>query len=98
MPSAAVEGMEFLRTMRCGDHTHPLVRMHLKAPESPEAQLFAAFAIQDADLAETLPGFASQKRASDLCADSPGSLNCPPGSEIIRVWDTGLQRYIYCCS
>jgi hypothetical protein len=42
IPVAQIESVEVLRTVRCRDHAHPLVKLHLKAPQSDEGMVFAA--------------------------------------------------------
>jgi hypothetical protein len=41
IPQAIIEGIEYLTTISCGDHTHPLVKISFKEPQSEEASLFA---------------------------------------------------------
>jgi hypothetical protein len=51
IPVGMVEQVEFLRFVSCRDHSHPFVRLHLKAPgEGSEAAVFAAL------LKNALPG------------------------------------------
>jgi len=42
VPVASVESVEVLDVVPCDDHTHPLVTLTLKAPESSEGAMFAA--------------------------------------------------------
>ena len=42
VPLDAIESVEVLDVVPCDDHTHPLVTLTLKAPESPEGTMFAA--------------------------------------------------------
>ena len=44
VPLSQIERVEVMRTVRCRDHSHPLVKLHLKAPQSEEGVLFAALA------------------------------------------------------
>ncbi|MEA2372022.1 MAG: hypothetical protein QOH12_2416 [Solirubrobacteraceae bacterium] len=44
VPLSQIERVEVVRTVRCRDHSHPLVKLHLKAPQSEEGVLFAALA------------------------------------------------------
>lgn len=44
VPLSQIERVELVRTVRCRDHSHPLVKLHLKAPQSEEGLLFAALA------------------------------------------------------
>jgi hypothetical protein len=44
IPVSLLESVEFLRTMPCKDHSHPLVTLLFRAPQSAEAQTFAAIA------------------------------------------------------
>src|SRR5436190_1043579 len=43
IPIAAIDKIDYISTMRCGDHTHPYVKLHFKEPpaENKIAGLFA---------------------------------------------------------
>ena len=41
IPLSIIEGIEYLTTIPCRDHSHPLVNISLKQPQSEEASLFA---------------------------------------------------------
>lgn len=42
IPLELIENVEVIRIVPCKDHTHPLVRLHLKTPKTPEAKVFAS--------------------------------------------------------
>ena len=42
VPLGLIEDAEVLRLVPCRDHSHPLIRLNLKVPETPEAQLFSS--------------------------------------------------------
>ncbi|MEI5135090.1 hypothetical protein RB199_26490 [Streptomyces libani] len=44
IPIGAIESIEHLGSISCEEHTHPLVNISFKAPQSDEALLFASFA------------------------------------------------------
>jgi hypothetical protein len=44
VPVSLIDRVDFLRVMPCKDHSHPLVTLIFSAPQSPEAQTFAAIA------------------------------------------------------
>jgi len=44
IPVSSVEKVEVLEIAPCKTHSHPLVNLYLKSPQSPEAQLFSALA------------------------------------------------------
>jgi hypothetical protein len=42
IPLTSIETVEFLNLAPCKDHTHPLVLLHMKQPETDEGQLFSS--------------------------------------------------------
>jgi len=42
IPVDSIESIDMLNLIPCGEHTHPLVMLRLKAPESDEGRVFAA--------------------------------------------------------
>jgi hypothetical protein len=42
IPLTSIETVEFLNLAPCKDHTHPLVLLHLKEPETDEGRLFSS--------------------------------------------------------
>ena len=42
IPVSSISRVEFLRVARCKDHTHPLVDVYLKPPESTDGRLYVA--------------------------------------------------------
>src|SRR5690606_29996838 len=42
IPVEHIEDVEILKTVPCKDHAHPLVRLNLKTPTTPEAKIFAS--------------------------------------------------------
>jgi hypothetical protein len=42
IPLDLIEDVEVLKTVPCKDHAHPLVRLNLKTPRTPEAKIFSA--------------------------------------------------------
>jgi hypothetical protein len=56
VPLALVERVELGGMVPCRDHSHPLVKLELKEPESEEARLFAALARSRAGSAPAIAG------------------------------------------
>lgn len=46
IPLEFIEDVEMIKTITCKDHTHPLVKLSVKRPETPEGKIF--FAILEA--------------------------------------------------
>jgi hypothetical protein len=44
VPLTLIDRIDFLRVVRCKDHSHPLVTLIFSVPQTPEAQTFAAIA------------------------------------------------------
>ncbi len=44
IPLASIESVEVVDVVPCKDHTHPLVNLRLKSPETSEGKLYAALA------------------------------------------------------
>jgi hypothetical protein len=44
VPLTLIDRVDFLRVVRCKDHSHPLVTLIFSLPKTPEAQTFAAIA------------------------------------------------------
>ena len=42
IPLDLIDDVEVLKTVPCKDHAHPLVRLSLKTPRTPEAKIFSA--------------------------------------------------------
>lgn len=42
IPLELIDDVEVLRTVRCKEHTHPLIKLNLKTPKSPEGKIFLA--------------------------------------------------------
>ena len=63
----SIETIEFLNFVPCDDHTHPLVLLVLKQPETDEGQLFAA-------LVQAASGRIDKRDVGFLCVLPPGSL------------------------
>ena len=42
IPLELIDDAEILKTVPCKDHTHPLVRLNLKTPTTPEAKIFSS--------------------------------------------------------
>lgn len=47
VPISLIESVEHLDVVTCGSHTHPLVRILLKEPESEEARAIMQFAVSE---------------------------------------------------
>lgn len=44
MPTSAIEKVQFIQTVQCKDHTHPLVHIFFREPQTDEGRAFAAVA------------------------------------------------------
>lgn len=42
VPLESIASVEVLRTVACKDHSHPLVKLELKPPDTPEGRLFSS--------------------------------------------------------
>ncbi len=76
IPLELIEDVEILKTIPCKDHTHPLVRLNLKTPTTPEAKIFSSILQgMQSSLEGTQPAFAVQQQL-----DPWGDPECPPGT------------------
>jgi hypothetical protein len=46
IPTSTIEKVQFIQTVRCKDHTHPLVHIFFREPQNDEGRAFAAVAHQ----------------------------------------------------
>lgn len=56
VPLKFIDRVDFLRVVRCKDHSHPLVTLIFSIPESEEAKIFAAIAKVTSTTSSNLPG------------------------------------------
>jgi hypothetical protein len=56
VPLMLIDCVDFLRVVRCKDHSHPLVTLIFSVPQTPEAQTFAAIANLTRTTSSNLPG------------------------------------------
>jgi hypothetical protein len=42
IPLKAIASVEVIRTVACKDHSHPLVKLNMRAPDSPDGELFSS--------------------------------------------------------
>ena len=75
IPLDLIEQIEFIRTVRCRDHEHPLVRLHLKEPDPANtvAAVFAALvkAAPSQQVPSAVPLRETRHRGSDVGARHP---------------------------
>jgi hypothetical protein len=84
IPLDAIESVEYESLVRCHDHQHPFVQLHLKAPtDNPTATLFAELLMHGA-------GAASSESIADLASDSGESFEEP--AESLRLLASTTQR------
>jgi hypothetical protein len=86
--------------VHCGGHTHPLVHIFMKDPDSSEAKAFAALAmLHQAQSRTATPPMAATHTmiqpntmaAASATMASPANL--PPGTTPC-YWDWGLRRWV----
>jgi hypothetical protein len=56
VPLRLIDRVDFLRVVRCKDHSHPLVTLIFSVPETDEAKTFAAIANLTSAASSNLPG------------------------------------------
>lgn len=101
IPTSAIEKVQFVQTVRCKDHSHPLVHLFLKEPQSPDGHAFAAVAhahptailgsnvLAQATSLSSVRGPLAQPHSS---FDAPCRSSCPPGQHL--VFDSGWNCWI----
>jgi hypothetical protein len=62
IPLEFIEEVEVLRIVRCKDHSHPLVRLNLKAPKTPEGKVLLSL-LEGMQAAGGQPSFAGGQPA-----------------------------------
>jgi hypothetical protein len=76
IPLKAITSVEILRTVACRDHSHPLVKLSMKEPDSPDGRLFSSI------LAGMQPG--SGQMSPTVGAARPGFGGVLPRSSLGR--------------
>lgn len=62
IPLEFIEDVEVLRIVRCKDHSHPLVKLNLKTPKTPEGKIFLSL-LEGMSLAGGQPAYAGAPMA-----------------------------------
>jgi hypothetical protein len=82
IPVEQIQDIEYVRLAHCGGHTHPLVHVTMREPESDEGKAFAALAsLHHAPLPA-----ASAPMLGMAAAAPPGATPC--------YWDWTARRWI----
>ena len=82
--ASQVDDIKLLHTVRCKDHTHPLVHLFMKEPQSSEGKAFAALANLHSS---PPPAPAGALMAPHFAAaGQPGATPC--------YWDWTLNRWV----
>lgn len=76
VPSSHIEGIEYVSSVPCESHEHPLVNVHLKEPDSAEGSFYASLASALARRGSTA---ARPRRAAGAPQGRPGPGRLPPG-------------------
>ena len=93
IPLEFIEDVEIIKTVPCKDHTHPLVRLNLKTPKTPEAKVFSSILQGMQSSLEGMQSMFARRQATDEWGDpvcGPGTkkkcypIVCPSG----RGWCT----------
>jgi hypothetical protein len=79
IPLTAIASVEVIRTVPCRDHSHPLVKLNMKTPDSSDGQLFSSIIA-----AMQSPSSAGMPRGLGGPRPSLGGL-LSPGSSLGRV-------------
>jgi len=97
LPLESIEDVEVIRTVPCKDHTHPLVRLSLKTPKSPEARIFSSLLEGMQPSVEAMQPMFAGRQAVDEWGDpvcGPGTKKrcypavCPNPSGYGTIWCT----------
>ena len=109
IPLASIETVDVVDVVPCKDHTHPLVNLRLKAPETAEGKLFASLAQAGPDRSpgRGLPGGGRGRRLIRGAPPSDRRMRRGPGNarpaESEWAWCDSLADYevdadgnIYC--
>lgn len=85
IPLDAIEHVDMLGQATCKDHTHPRVRIELKAPQSPEAALMgsllnAQLSVQEPSAFRRRPGRGACQKFCSQC-----NPNKNPDSQACRI-------------
>ena len=62
IPLSSIETLDLLNFVPCNEHTHPLVLLHLKQPETDEARLFSSLAQATSGQARNMLSITRQRR------------------------------------
>jgi hypothetical protein len=95
IPVDAIEKLEFLRTANCDGHTHPLVQMTMRAPQTTEAKAFAELAAL-----HQAPHAAAASLVQPVAGGHQlalAGMNLPPvrrGGDTPCYFDFGLGRWV----
>jgi hypothetical protein len=94
VPTRMIDKLEFLQTVRCRDHAHPLVRLTLKEPKSPDAKVFAALAANMA----TSPAMSAEEALRPVRKSNNRMLSMESTARSIApcewVWDAARQDWV----
>ena len=100
IPARHVQDVEFIQSIQCGGHTHPLVHIYMKDPDSSEAKAFAALAMlhhgqmrAPGPLTANHPMIPLNTMAVAHTATMAAHPNLPPGTTPC-YWDWGLRRWV----
>jgi hypothetical protein len=99
IPARYVQDVEFIQLVHCGDHTHPLVHVFMKEPDSAEAKAFAAVASlhQGPSHAVIPPMTALHPSTMAMTASHPATMtphsNLVPGATPC-YWDVKWNRWV----
>ena len=97
LPLEVIEDVEIIKTVPCKDHTHPLVRLSLKTPKTPEAKIFSSLLEGMQPSPEGMQPMFAGRQAVDEWGDpvcGPGTKKrcypavCPNPSGYGTIWCT----------
>ena len=100
IPLDLIEDVEIIRTVPCKDHSHPLVRLNLKTPKTPEAKIYSSILQGMQSGPEGVQPMFAQRAAVDEWGDpicSKGTRKvcypavCPNPSGHGTIWCTKCQ-------
>jgi hypothetical protein len=92
IPTSAIVKVQFVQSVRCKDHSHPLVHLFLKEPQSPDGHAFAAVAHSHPTAAPSSSVLAHAPSGFSALA---GHAPCPHGGRWVQDARTG--DWIYQC-
>jgi hypothetical protein len=98
IPARHIQDVEFVQSVQCGDHTHPVVHIFMKDPDSSEAKAFDSLAMLHQGPSRTAmaphPATAApyaMQLAHTMALGSP--TNIPPGATPC-YWDWTQRRWV----